>query len=69
MDIALPILSKPDSADGRTTAAAARVPAGTRSAIRDGGLAALFRRPAAPTTFQRCLAVHLYYAERVSALD
>ena len=31
-------------------------------------LGRLFRRPA-PTTFQRCLAVHIHYAQRASALD
>jgi hypothetical protein len=28
-----------------------------------------FFRRAEPTTFQRCLAVHLYFASRVGALD
>lgn len=31
-------------------------------------LGRLFQRPA-PTTFQRCLAVHIHYAQRASALD
>jgi hypothetical protein len=32
-------------------------------------LGRLFQRPAAPTTFQRCLAVHIHFAQRASALD
>jgi hypothetical protein len=31
-------------------------------------LGRLFRRPT-PTTFHRCLAVHIHYAQRASALD
>lgn len=32
-------------------------------------LGRLFRRPAPATLFQRCLAVHIHYAQRASALD
>ena len=32
-------------------------------------LGRLFRREAQPTTFHRCLAVHIHFAQRASALD
>jgi len=32
-------------------------------------LGRLFRRDAQPTTYQRCLAVHIHFAQRASALD
>jgi hypothetical protein len=32
-------------------------------------LGRLFRRDPQPTTFHRCLAVHIHFAQRASALD
>jgi len=49
-----------------TSAPAAPTPRAVQPARRP--LGRLFRR-AEPSTFHRCLAVHMHYAQRASALD
>ena len=70
MDIAMPLFAKTASRSTTTRPPVAAKPfALTRSANpTPRGFAGLFRREE-PTTFHRCLAVHMYFAKNPSALE
>ena len=71
MNIAIPFFGRKASDSAKPDAAEAALPQqGARAAATklNPRRFRAFVRPA-PTTYQRCLAAHLYFAERKSALD
>lgn len=70
MEITIPSYAKTISQTlkGRHFEGSAKVPAPRSAQPERRPLGRFFRRQA-PTTFHRCLAVHMHYAQRASALD
>ncbi len=68
MELTIPVYAKTirDAMKSRRRAAAPPVP--VRPLAPPPRAMGLFRR-AQPTTFQRCLAVHMHFAQHPSALD
>lgn len=70
MDVSIPFRAKSlrDPVEKRPRNSAATAPLARSIAPPRHPLGGWFRR-AAPTTFQRCLAVHMHFAQHPSALD
>jgi hypothetical protein len=70
MEITIPAYAKiiSDTLKSRRSARAAKLPAPRAVQPARRPLGRLFSRKA-PSTFHRCLAVHMHYAQRASALD
>jgi hypothetical protein len=69
MEITIPAYAKTISDTLKARHARRAAPAPRAVQPERSPLGRLFRRNAPPTTFHRCLAVHIHYAQRASALD
>jgi hypothetical protein len=71
MEVTTPAYAKTDSETlkARHSCHHAQPPAPRAVRPERRALSRLFRRDPQPSTFHRCLAVHIHFAQRASALD